>query len=351
MTEASHSFLRRSSIFLATLIILAALIASVVYWRYLDRNLLSENAILEANIVHISAAVPGKIIELPVREGDRVTRGDLLYRLDPEVYKLRVRQAQAELAVAQAALSSRERQIRAETANAAIADEQIDRARSNLDLAGKTVQRLTPLAKKGYVTQQDLDAARTALRDAEVSVSQAQSQASASHELIGEIEAAQATVEVAQSSLALARKALADTEVRAPHDGLVVGLDVMTGEHMAPDEMLFTLIDSGKWYATALFRETDLAHLRSGQCAQAYALADPTREIQGKVVSIGWGVASEDLVSLPRSLPYVQKSLNWVRVAQRFPVRILLQDPPADLMRVGASASVVVRTGSDDCQV
>mgnify|MGYP003146107221 CR=1 FL=1 len=344
MAEASHSSTRRIAVLLAVVVILAAVVAGAIYWRYLDRNLMSEDALLEADVVHISAAVPGKIVELNVAEGSRVTQGDILFRLDPQSYALRVEQAEAELAAAQAALSTRERQIRAETANASVAKEQIERAQSNLDLARKTVERLTPLAKKGYVTQQDLDAARTALRDAQVSLSQAQSQSTAAQELIGEVEAARATVEVAQASLALARKALDDTVVKAPHDGLVVGLKVMTGEQMAPDQALFTLIDANEWFATALFRETDLAHLRAGQCAQAYALSDPTREIQGKVISIGWGVASEDLISLPRSLPYVQKSLNWVRVAQRFPVRILLQDPPADLMRVGASASVVVRT-------
>ncbi|HCP79932.1 MAG: multidrug transporter subunit MdtN [Pusillimonas sp.] len=347
MAEASHSSTRRIAVLLAVVVILAAVVAGAIYWRYLDRNLMSEDALLEADVVHISAAVPGKIVELNVAEGSRVTQGDILFRLDPQSYALRVEQAEAELAAAQAALSTRERQIRAETANASVAKEQIERAQSNLDLARKTVERLTPLAKKGYVTQQDLDAARTALRDAQVSLSQAQSQSTAAQELIGEVEAARATVEVAQASLALARKALDDTVVKAPHDGLVVGLKVMTGEQMAPDQALFTLIDANEWFATALFRETDLAHLKAGQCAQAYALSDPTREIKGKVISIGWGVASEDLISLPRSLPYVQKSLNWVRVAQRFPVRILLQDPPPDLMRVGASASVVVRTDSE----
>ncbi|MBC7202031.1 MAG: multidrug transporter subunit MdtN [Pusillimonas sp.] len=344
MANVSHASSRRFAVLLAVVITLAAVLAGVIYWRYLDRNLMSEDAVLEADVVHISAAVPGKIIELNVTEGSRVSKGEVLFRLDPEIYNLRVQQAHAEVAAAQAALSARERQIRAETANASIADEQIDRAQANLDMARKTVERLTPLAQKGYVTQQDLDAARTALRDARVSFNQARSQSAAAHELIGELEAAQAAVEVAQTSLALARKALDDTIVRAPHDGLVVGLKVMTGERLAPDQALFTLIDANEWFATALFRETDLAHLKAGQCAQAYALSDPTRGIKGKVVSIGWGVASEDLVSLPRSLPYVQKSLNWVRVAQRFPVRILLQDPPADLMRVGASASVVVRT-------
>lgn len=339
--NAAHG---RYARWLAFGIIAATVLAALAWWRYIDVNLLSEDAILEADVVHISTPVPGKIIELAVREGDRVARGDLLFKLDPRAYELRVAQAQAEVAMTKATLASRERQIRAETANASIANQQIKRAEANLELARSTVHRLEPLARKGYVPQQELDTARTAMRDAQVSLTQAQAQSEAAKELIGEIEAAQAAVLAATAGLGLAQKALADTTVTAPHNGLVVGLKVSSGEHLGPDQSVFTLINTDQWYATALFRETDLASLRVGQCGQAFALADPSRHIPGRIVSIGWGVATEDLISLPRALPYVQKSLNWVRVAQRFPVRLLLDNPPPELMRAGASASVVIRT-------
>lgn len=337
---------RRLAKWLAGGIVSAALLAGLAWWHYLDQNLLSEDATLEADVVHISTPVPGKIIALAVRDGDRVAKGDLLYQLDPSVYELRVAQVRAELAVANAALATRERQIRAETANASIAEEQIKRAETNLELARNTVQRLEPLTNKGYATRQDLDTARTAFRDAQISLKQAEAQSGAAKALIGELEAAQATVQAAQASLALAEKALADTHVKAPHNGLVVGLKVSSGEHLAPDQSPFTLINTDRWYATALFRETDLASLRIGQCGEAFVLSEPTRRIKGQVVSMGWGVASEELIALPRSLPFVQKSLNWVRVAQRFPVRLQLENPPDDLMRAGASASVVIRTGT-----
>ena len=324
--------------------VLAACSAAFLYWRYLDHNLLSEDAVLQADVVHISTPVPGRLIELSVKEGDRVSQGQVLFRIDPQTYQLREQQAQAELAVAKAALNAQERRVRAETANASIADQQIERARTNLTLAEKTYARLEPLAKKGYVTKQDLDAAYTAMRDAQVSLGQAQAQSVAARELISELEAAKASVNVGESAVSLAQKALSDTVVRAPHDGLIVGLKVATGEYLGPDQALFTLIDSRQWFATALYRETELGAITAGMCAQAYVLADPSRVVQGRVASIGWGVASSDFIPLPRSLPYVQKSLNWVRVAQRFPVRIELIDPPADLMRIGASASVVVRT-------
>lgn len=328
--------------------IAAGIFASVIFGYYFfrtyqEQNVFSEDAVLQANVVHISPAIPGKLSELLVQESDRVRRGDVLFRIERDLYALRVQQTRSELAVAQAALQTRGRVVKAELSNAVIAEEQITRAQTNLDLAKRTVERLQPLVVKGYATQQELDIALTAQRDSQVSLSQAVSQSQAAQQLVGHVDAAQAVVQVAQTAVEIAEKALADTEVKAPYDGLVVGLRVGTGEHLAPGQSLFTLLDTQQWYAQALYLETELRNIALGACASVYVLAKPKQELRGKVVSIGWGVNSEEVLNLPRSLPYVQKSLNWVRVAQRFPVRILLKDPPPELMRMGASATVTVR--------
>jgi len=325
----------------AAIIILGA-IALVLAYRWLSAPL-SEDAMLQADVVNISTPVPGRIETFHIAENARVERGELLFTLDPTVYRLRVEQAQAELKAAEAAVDAKRRQIDAERSNAAVATEQVQRARSNLQLTEKTLNRLVPLAKKGFVTAQQVDDARTLNHDAQVSLKQALAQAQAAQSLVGTMEAAEALVQVSQSALAIARRALADTEVRAPHDGLVVGLSVSSGEYVAPDQSLFTLINTEQWYATAFFRETELMDIKPGSCALVYALADPSVAIQGTVDSIGWGVSSADMIDLPRVLPIVQKSLNWVRVAQRFPVRVRLGDAPENLLRVGASATVVMR--------
>lgn len=348
-TDASISKTKRllGSIF-ALIIVLAAVVVGWLYSRHEHRNPSSEEAVIGANVVHISAAVPGKISELLVQEGARVARGDVLFRLDNYAYQLRVQQARAEVAVAEAAVSANQRHTRAESSNADIANQQISRARQNLAMAQKTVQRLRPLAQQGYVAKQELDSAITLEQDAQVSLAQALAQASAAKDLVGDDQAALATLTIAQIALALAEKALDDTIVRAPVDGLVVGLKVTTGERLIPDQSLFTLIDTQNWYATAFYRETDLPALALGRCAEVYTLMAPKQVMRGTVDNIGWGVTDTEMINLPRSLPYVQKSLNWVRVAQRFPVRIQLDNPPAELMRVGASATVVVRP-SDQC--
>lgn len=334
---------------IAAVALVAVLASFYFYQSYKKHNILSEDAVLQAKIVHISPAIPGKLSELLVEEGARVKRGDVLFRLERDVYAWRLQQAHAELAIAEAALNTRGRTVKAESANATIAQEQITRAQTNLALAKRTVERLRPLVAQGYATQQELDIALTAERDAHISLSQAGSQHQAAQQLVGHVDAAQAAVMAAQATVAIAQKALEDTEVRAPHDGLIVGLRVATGERILPGQSLFTLIDSQHWYAQALYLETELPHIREGSCASVFVLAQPDQELQAKVVSIGWGVNSEDVLNLPIGLPYVQKSLNWVRVAQRFPVRVEIQNPPDDLMRMGASATVTVRA-QQSCQ-
>lgn len=94
------------------------------------------------------------------------------------------------------------------------------------------------------------------------------------------------------------------------------------------------------------FRETELGEIRVGDCVTVYSMIDRRLPIKGVVDGIGWGVLDQDRINLPRSVPYVERSLNWVRVAQRFPVRIKLENPPPQIMRLGASAVVEVRHGA-----
>jgi multidrug efflux system membrane fusion protein len=105
-------------------------------------------------------------------------------------------------------------------------------------------------------------------------------------------------------------------------------------------------VHTGEWFAVANFRETALADIHVGDCATVYSMIDRRKAMRGTVTGIGAGVVDTDRLNLPRSLPYVQASVNWVRVAKRFPVRIRLEAPPEALARVGASANVEIRHGA-----
>ncbi|MEA1052280.1 multidrug transporter subunit MdtN [Lamprobacter modestohalophilus] len=345
---ARSAYARRYTAVGITLAVLILIGAVASGWWSLQRaanNPLSEDAVLTANRVNVAATIAGRVVTIAVTDNQRVAEGELLFTLDAKPYQLAVAQVRADLRLAEATRDAQRRTILAEQSNAAVATEQVQRARANLALAEATLARLLPLAPKGYVTAQQVDDARTARDDAQTSLDQALRQAEAAEALVTTLDASEALVDARRAALAIAEHELAATEVRAPHDGLVVGLTVSTGEIVAPGQSLFTLIDSEHWYASATFPETELSRIAIGDCASVYVLADRSRPVAGRVDSIGWGVISEDLVNLPRGVPYVPKSLNWVRIIQRFPVRIRLDNPPAPLMRVGASAVAVVRHG------
>lgn len=328
---------------------LAAVAAAVLlgsrYFRNADLNPLSQDAVLTASVVNISSAMPGRIATIDVRENQAVAKGQLLFALDPVPFRLAVEQAAADLKIAEAAKADQERTVSAERSNAVIATEQVSRARSNLDLATQTLARLEALRPKGYVSAQQVDDAATAKRDAEVSLRQALHQEQAADTLVSNAAAAIALVEARRAALAIAQRALDDATIRAPFAGKVVGLATAPGEYVLTGQSVFTLIDTATWFASAAFLETELPSIAVGDCATVYTLADRTVAIRGRVEGAGWGVASQDVINLPRTMPIVPKNLDWVRVAQRFPVRIRLLDPPDDLMRIGASATVTVHHG------
>jgi membrane fusion protein, multidrug efflux system len=282
----------------------------------------SSDSSIDADVVHVASEVGGRIIQLPVVENMRVAEGSLLFQIDPLPHRLAVEQSAADLGIA--------------SSNAAVAADQTKSAQENHDLAKRTVERLRPLAAKGYVPQQQLDQAQVSEKDTATKLIQAQEAQAA----------ADATVRARTAALGIAQRHLDDTTVRANHNGLVVGLTVSTGEMVLPQQALFTLINTDEWFAVANFRETDLSSISVGDCATAFSMIDRKVPIKGVVQGIGWGVRDQDRVNVPRSVPYVERSLNWVRVAQRFPVRVRLEQPPQELMRLGASAVVEINHGA-----
>lgn len=331
----------------AGVIIVVAALLGWLYLRAEKNNPTSKDAVIVANTVNVAPTVPGRVVAIHVVENQKVRKGELLFELDPAPFLHLVTQTRADLTLAQAALETQRRNIAAEQANAEIAAQQIERARTNLALAEATLGRLTALAPKGYVSRQQVDDARTARDDASVSLSQAIKQSEAANKLVSTLDEAQALVVARQAALAVAEYNLENTRVYAPHDGRVVGLHTSSGQFVISGQSLFTLIDTNSWFASAAYDETEIPLIRAGNCARVYVLSDSSRPVQGVVEGIGWGVTSEELINLPRSLPYVPKTLNWVRIAQRFPVRVRLIDAPEDLTRIGASAVVTVQHGTD----
>jgi membrane fusion protein, multidrug efflux system len=334
----------------AIVVSLAILASAIGFGLYaLHRSSIMPNtddASIDADVVHIAAEVGGRIVDIPVEENSHVATGDLLFQIDPVPYQLVVDQARANLEVAKAALETQRRILSTQRSSAVVAADQTKSAEANLELATRTVERLRPLAAKGYMTAQQLDQAQTTQRDAATSLQQARERQDAAVRAIDTDAAAIATVQARQAELAIAERHLQDTTVRATHAGRVVGLAVLSGEMVAPGQSLFTLVNDEEWFAVGNFRETDLHAIAVGDCATVYSMIDRSAAIKGVVQGLGAGVLDTDRVNVPRSVPYVGRSLNWVIVAQRFPVRVHLVDPPQHLMRLGATAVVEMKHGA-----
>jgi multidrug efflux system membrane fusion protein len=254
---------------------------------------------------------------------------------------MRVDQARAAVRGLEAKLALTADQVAAQTSKAGAAERGIGSAEAQRALASSTLGRLQPLLGQGFVTAQQVDQARTAQRTAQIALQQAQLQADEARQAITNTKPTEAELEGARATLALAERDLNKTVARAPCDGRITALDIAAGEFAATGRPLFTIIDTEHWYAIGNFRETDLAGMEPGQRATVYVLAQPSRPLRGKVDSLGWGVAS-DVSATVGGLPHVERTLNWVRIAARFPVRILLDSPPDDLMRYGATAVIVI---------
>ncbi len=332
---------------LISLAIIAAAAAFALYVLHRSSIMPStDDASIDADLVHVASEVGGRIIDIPVQENAHVAKGDLLFQIDPVPYQLIVDQARANLDIAKAELATKRRALSTQQSAAVVAADQSRSAEANLDLASRTVDRLRPLAAKGYVPAQQLDQAQTTQRDATTALSQAREQQAAAVRAIDTDAAALAAVQARQAELAIAERHLQDTTVRATHGGRVVGLAVLSGEMVAPGQSLFTLVNDEEWFAVGNFRETDLHAIAVGDCATVYSMIDRAQPIRGVVQGLGAGVLDTDRVNLPRSVPYVGRSLNWVIVAQRFPVRVRLVDPPQTLVRLGATAIVEMKHGA-----
>jgi membrane fusion protein, multidrug efflux system len=331
---------------ISLLIIVSAAAVALYTLHQSDAYPSTSDSSIDADVVHVAAAVGGRVLEIPVTENARVAKGGLLFQIDPVPHQLAVAQTEADLHLAEAELETKKRAVSTQRSTALIAENETKTALENHELAKRTANRLRPLAASGYVPKQQLDQAEVAERDTATALVQARERQAATLAAIDTVAAAEAAIAARRAALAIAQRGLEDTTVRAPHNGLVVGLTISSGETVVPAQSVFTLIDTDEWFAAANFRETDLYAIAIGDCATVYSMVDRRVPIKGTVQGIGWGVTDQERINLPRSVPYVERSLNWVRVAQRFPVRVRLEDPPQNLMRLGASAVVQIKHGA-----
>lgn len=322
-------------------------LATLVYViRVLDTSPGTDDAYAYADTISVVPEVSGRIIELPVRDNQIVKRGDLLLQVDPRPFEKELARAQASLVALDKQIELTQRLIEAQQFNADSVQALVERARTSRVQTTDTLNRMTPLLEPGFISAEEVDLARSAQKRAEADLVAAELQALQAASAVTGIDALMAQRDVIQAEIDLMRLRLEMATVVAPFDGRVVALKTTVGQYASPLKPVFTLINTEQWYVVANFREIDLRNIKAGVPATVYLMSDTGQKFSGKVDSIGYGVLPEDGGMVLEGLPRVQRSVNWVRVAQRFPVKIRVENPNPDLFRVGASAVVVLNPES-----
>lgn len=319
------------------LVLLTLVVLVFVIWR-VDSSPSTSDAYAAADTIDVGPEVSGRIVELAVKDNQPVKQGDLLFRIDPRQYQANLAKAEAALAALDKQIMLTQRSVDAQKYGADSVQAAVAKARAAAKQAGDTLRRTEPLLSEGFVSVEDVDRARTAQRAAAADLNAILLQAQQAASAVSGVDALVAQREVVQADIALTKLYLDMTIVRAPFDGRIVSLKTSVGQFASAMKPVFTLIDTRQWYVIANFRETDLKNIRPGVPATLHLMSDSGRTFQGKVDSIGYGVLPDDGGIVLGGLPHVSRSINWVRVAQRFPVKIRVDKPDAEMFRIGASA-------------
>jgi multidrug resistance efflux pump len=275
-------------------VVVAGMVLASMFREYLFQPWTRDGHV-RAQIIKITPRVGGPIVDLPVQDNQAVRKGDLLFRIDQRTYELAIEQAEAKL-------------------KQALASEVVkkDQARRARDLSRKD---------KGAISEQALVRKENDLL------------------------VARADVDVAEANLHAAKLDLEFTEVRAPVDGYVTNLLLRYGSQTVANQPALALIDTNSFWVHGYFKETQIENIRPDNKVVIKLMTYPDAPLQGVVENMGWGIAQQDGAPAADLLPTINPSFDWIRLAQRIPVRIRLTHIPDEVdLRVGTTASVFVMT-------
>lgn len=270
----------------AIVILLAAVAAFGMYERYTTKPWTRDGQV-RANVVGIACRVSGPIVQFPVRDNQPVKKGDLLFEVDPSTYQATVDQCAAKLQQAQAA------QIQAQ----------------------QELQRQTVLYQTKVTDLRDLQDAQDSLA------------------------AATANVAAAAADLELARLNLSYTKIVAPVDGYLTNVNTSPGTYVYAGQQLLALVDISSFWIAAYFKETQLQHVKEGGKAKITFIGRENQPFEGVVDSTAWGIFDEN-GSTVELLPKVGQTVDWVRLPNRFPVRVRVTGQTPIPLRIGQTVSI-----------
>jgi len=275
-----------------TVVAIAGLILYEMFQDYL-LNPWTRNGQVQGQIIQITSRVSGPIITIPIVDNQFVNKGDLLFKIDPRTFAAEVAEERASLAQAKAA--------------SAEAKDKAQRARDLYKRDQGAVSKLSLVEKENELRQ------------------------------------AEAAVQVARADLHSAELDLEFTEVRAPLEGYVTNLNLQIGSYTVENQPAMALVDISGYYVYGFFKETQIENIKPGDKAVVKLMSYPDKPLEGEVDSIGWGIAQQDGSTSFDLLPAINPSFDWIRLAQRIPVRINLTRVPEEVeLRLGTTATVIV---------
>jgi len=278
-------------------VLVAAGVLAAKYWYYLT-NPWTRDGQVHAQVIQIAPRVSGPIVNLPINDNQMVKAGDLLFEIDPRTFEAAVQEAEADLKQEQANLAE---------------------ARDDAERAARIRKR-----DPGAMPERQLIKKESSMRQAE------------------------AGVLVAEAALRSAQLDLEFTHLRAAVDGYVANLNLRVGSQAVANQPALALIDINSYWVHGFFREDRIEGVQAGDRAIVTLMSYPDRPLEGRVDSLGWGIEQDDGSTGYNLLPKINATFEWIRLAQRVPVRIHLVNPPKDIpLRVGTTASVMVITGGN----
>jgi membrane fusion protein (multidrug efflux system) len=329
--------LRKVLLALVVIVLISAIVPGWRYYKYFESHVSTDDAYVDGTVSLISSRIPGTIVTVYAEDNWRVKGGDLLLMLDSRDYQVRVDQAQAQLGRARQSIDQLFAQLDAAESGVRLASSQLHQAQ--LDYA-----RARQLSAEGVVSRQFYDQAMTALHVATADRVLAEHQVQQARAALGGIADDHARydrpiVQQAQAALAAARLDLSYSEIRAPIGGIITRKNVHPGNRVQPGEPLLAIVPVERLYVTANFKETQLTDVHVGQPAEIVADIYPGHVYQAHVDSISVGTGAAFAL-----LPPENATGNWVKVVQRVPVKVVLNErpPPDRPLRIGLSVDVSI---------
>jgi multidrug resistance efflux pump len=358
----------RKYLLTGAVVLVAAVAILLKYWDYVV-NPWTRDGQVRAEIIQITPRVSGPIVNLPIEDNQFVSRGDLLFQIDPRTFEASLAQARAQYDSARDNYVALDKQVEAATAQVEVSRAEVLQARSMIKEIDAEIDKNTA----EYKRQQEMLAkdatSRKAVERAEANykvavekrqealagLTQAQASLAHSEATLAKAKAsrgaegdANAVIREAQAAVEQALLNLEFTRVTAPVDGYVTNLNLRIGTQSVANQPALALVDVNSFWVHGYFQETALEDMRKGNRAIVTLMTYPDKALEGYVDSLGWGIAQQDGSTGFELLPNVSPTFEWIRLAQRVPVRVHLTDVPDGIqLRVGTTASVLIMTGEN----